>query len=135
MQNMLEDYLAFARSEGNECVKTFDLNPLMQKFSTDAHLHKRQFSYTIESSTQIQVCPRAFTRLISNLVSNAFCHANTVKLTAISQQEYFIITIGDDEPGIHKNIRTEVFKPFFRLDKTEIKMRVEQVSAFLLLKI
>lgn len=117
MQNMLEDYLAFARGEGSECVKTFDLNALMQKFSTDAHLHKRQFSYTIEGPTQIQVRPRAFTRLINNLVSNAFCHANTVKLTAISQQESFIITIDDDGPGIHKNMRTEVFKPFFRLDK------------------
>uniref|UniRef100_UPI0035CF8EF7 ATP-binding protein n=1 Tax=Bartonella sp. AC67GZZY TaxID=3243459 RepID=UPI0035CF8EF7 len=88
-----------------------------QKFSTDGHLHKRQFSYTIEGPTQIQVRPRAFTRLINNLVSNAFCHANTVKLTAISQQESFIITIDDDGPGIQKNMRTEVFKPFFRLDK------------------
>ncbi len=89
MQNMLEDYLAFARSEESECVKIFDLNALMQKFSTDAHLHKHQFSYTIESPTQTQALPRAFTRLISNLVPNAFCHSNTVKLTAISQQECF----------------------------------------------
>ncbi len=89
MQNMLEDYLAFARSEESEYVKTFDLNALMQKLSTDAHLHKRQFSYTIEGPTQIQARPRAFTRLISNLVSNTFCHANTVKLTAISQQKCF----------------------------------------------
>ncbi|WP_332060514.1 ATP-binding protein [Bartonella sp. CB74] len=117
MQNMLEDYLAFARGEGSESIKTFDLNALMQKFSADAHLHKRQFFYTIEGPTQIQARPHAFTRLISNLVSNAFYHANTVKLTAISQQESFIITIDDDGPGIHKNMRTEVFKPFFRLDK------------------
>ncbi len=119
MQNMLENDLAFARSEGSECIKTFDLNALMQKFSTDAHLHKHQFSYTIESPTQIQVRPHAFTRLISNLVSKAFCHANIVKLTAISQQESFIITIDDDGHGIHKNMRTEVFKPFFKLDKTQ----------------
>ncbi len=32
MQNMLEDYLAFAHGEGSESVKTFDLNALMQKF-------------------------------------------------------------------------------------------------------
>lgn len=117
MQNMLEDYLAFARGEGNESVTTFDLSTLMHKFSTDAHLHKRQFSYTIKGPTQIQVRPRAFTRLVSNLVSNAFYYANTIKLTAISYQESFILTIDDDGPGIHKNMRTEVFKPFFRLDK------------------
>ncbi|WP_345115364.1 ATP-binding protein [Bartonella jaculi] len=117
MQNMLEGYLAFARGEGSESVKTFDLNTLMQKFSADAHLHKRQFSYTIEGPTEIQARPHAFTRLVSNLVSNAFCYANTVKLTAISQQESFIITIDDDGPGIDKNMRMEVFKPFFRLDK------------------
>ncbi len=117
MQNMLEDYLAFARGEGSETVQVFDLNVLMQKFSAEAHLHKRQFSYIIEGPTKIQARPQAFTRLVSNLVSNAFCYANTVKLTAISQQESFIITIDDDGPGIHKNMRTEVFKPFFRLDK------------------
>ncbi|WP_026017346.1 ATP-binding protein [Bartonella birtlesii] len=117
MQNMLEGYLAFARGEGSESVKTFNLNALMQKFSTDAYLHKRQFSYTIEGPTQIQVRPRAFTRLVSNLVLNAFYYAKTIKLTAISQQESFILTIDDDGPGIHKNMRTEVFKPFFRLDK------------------
>ncbi|EJF86272.1 ATP-binding protein [Candidatus Bartonella washoeensis] len=117
MQNMLEAYLAFARGEGSENIKTFDLNALMQKFSADAHLHKRQFSYIIEGPTEIQARPHAFTRLVSNLVSNAFCYANTVKLTAISQKESFIITIDDDGPGIDKNMRMEVFKPFFRLDK------------------
>ncbi|MBB6159191.1 two-component system osmolarity sensor histidine kinase EnvZ [Bartonella doshiae] len=117
MQNMLEDYLAFARGEGSESVKTFDLNALMQKFSADAHLHKRQFSYTIEGPTKIQACPYAFTRLVSNLVSNAFRYVKTVKLTAVSKQESFIMTIDDDGPGIHKNMRIEVFKPFFRLDK------------------
>ncbi|WP_336279481.1 ATP-binding protein [Bartonella sp. CB175] len=117
MQNMLEDYLAFARGEGSESTKTFDLNALMQKFSADAHLRKRQFFYTIEGSTEIQARPHAFTRLVSNLVSNAFCYANTVKLTAISQRESLVMTIDDDGPGIHKNMRTEVFKPFFRLDK------------------
>ncbi|WP_375637402.1 MULTISPECIES: ATP-binding protein [unclassified Bartonella] len=117
MQNMLEDYLAFARGEGSESVKTFDLNALMQKFSTDARLHKRQFSYTIEGPTEIQVRPRAFTRLVSNLVTNAFCYGTTVKLTANSQQESFILIIDDNGPGIHENMRTEVFKPFFRLDK------------------
>ncbi|AFR26064.1 sensor histidine kinase [Bartonella quintana RM-11] len=117
MQNMLEDYLAFARGEGSESVKTFDLKALMQKFSADAHLHKRQFSYIIEGPTEIQVRPHAFTRLVNNLVSNAFCYGNTVKLTATSQQESFILTIDDDGPGIHKAMRTEVFKPFFRLDK------------------
>lgn len=117
MQNMLEDYLAFACGEGSESVKTFDLDALMQKFSADVHLHKRQFSYSIEGLTHIQVRPRAFTRLVNNLVSNAFCYANTVHLTAISKQESLIITIDDDSPGIHENMHTEVFTPFFRLDK------------------
>ncbi|MEL6094023.1 ATP-binding protein [Bartonella schoenbuchensis] len=117
MQNMLEDYLAFARGESGENVSSLDLNALMQKFSTEAHLHKCQFSYTIEGPKQIQVRPHAFTRLISNLVSNAFHYANTIKLTATSQQESLIITIDDNGPGIDKNMRTEVFKPFFRLDK------------------
>ncbi|MBB5073217.1 signal transduction histidine kinase [Bartonella callosciuri] len=116
-QNMLEGYLTFARGKENENVKIFDLNTLMQKFSADAHLHKHQFSYTIEDLKEIQACSHAFTRLLSNFVSNAFCYANTVKLTATYQQKSLIMTIDDDGPGIHKNMRTEVFKPFFRLDK------------------
>ncbi|CBI76010.1 sensor histidine kinase [Bartonella clarridgeiae 73] len=118
MQNMLEGYLAFARGEGSENISTIDLNVLMQKFSTNAHLHQRNFSYTIEGSAQIQVRPHAFTRLIGNLLSNAFYYANTIQLTATSQKESFIITIDDDGPGIQKDMHTEVFKPFFRLDKS-----------------
>ncbi|WP_246792592.1 sensor histidine kinase, partial [Bartonella grahamii] len=106
-----------ACGDGRESAKTFDLDALMQKFSADVHLHKRQFSYSIEGLTHIQVRPRAFTRLVNNLVSNAFCYANTVHLTAISKQESLIITIDDDSPGIHENMHTEVFTPFFRLDK------------------
>ncbi|KEG19260.1 sensor histidine kinase [Bartonella bacilliformis] len=117
MQNMLEDYLAFARGEGSENVKNFDLQALMKKFSANANLHQRHFSYTIEGPTQIQVRPHAFTRLVSNLVSNAFYYADTVELTATTQQESFIIIIDDNGPGIQKDMRTEVFKPFFRLDK------------------
>ncbi|ALE03582.1 sensor histidine kinase [Bartonella ancashensis] len=117
MQNILEDYLAFARGEGSENVKSFDLKTLMKKFLTSARLHKRKFSYKIEGPTQVQVRPHAFTRLISNLVSNAFCYADTVQLTATTQKESFIVIIDDNGPGIHKDMRTEVFKPFFRLDK------------------
>lgn len=117
MQNMLEGYLAFARGEGAEEVSELDLAQLMIKFSEEAQLHERRFTYAIQGNPVAQVRPGAFSRLVSNLVSNAFHYAENVHVNIRHGKETLIITIDDDGPGIPKSKREEVFKPFFRLDE------------------
>lgn len=117
MQNMLEGYLAFARGEGSEEQDVLDLQILLRKLEEEAKLRDRGFSSELHGSSQIQVRPNAFTRLVSNLVGNAFRYAQSVHLTATHKGDWLIITVDDDGAGIPEDKREEVFKPFVRLDE------------------
>jgi len=83
MQNMLEGYLAFARGEGTENVGELDLSELMKTLQKDAALRERGFVYHIEGSPLVQLKPKAFSRLVSNLVSNSFRYAKNVDVAIV----------------------------------------------------
>ena len=117
MQTMLEGYLAFARGEVAEEAEPFDLNILMHKLQNEAELRNKSFTYEINGSGMIEVRPNAFSRLVSNLVTNAFRHANKISLTANHQDKDLEIIIDDDGTGIPESRREDVFKPFVRLDE------------------
>ncbi|GAB1582580.1 ATP-binding protein [Phyllobacterium phragmitis] len=117
MQSMLEGYLAFARGEAAEERGTFDLARFFDKLAEEAKLRQRTFASRIEGDPVVNVRPNAFARLISNLVANAFRHAQTVEVTAIHGETGLTITIDDDGSGIPADKREEVFKPFVRLDE------------------
>ncbi len=117
MQNMLEGYLAFARGEGSEEQDVLDLQILFRKLEEEARLRDRSFSSEMHGSSQIQVRPNAFERLVSNLVGNAFRYAQSVHLTATHKGDWLTITVDDDGTGIPEDKREEVFKPFVRLDE------------------
>ncbi|UGX87961.1 ATP-binding protein [Phyllobacterium meliloti] len=117
MQSMLEGYLAFARSEAEEETGTFNLERLFAKLKEEGALLERGFKSSIRGEPEIQVRPNAFSRLISNLVSNSFRYARNVVVNADHRDGWLSITIDDDGSGIPKDMRDEVFKPFFRLDE------------------
>ncbi|RCL01538.1 MAG: osmolarity sensor histidine kinase EnvZ [Candidatus Tokpelaia sp. JSC085] len=117
MQNMLEGYLAFARGEGTEEVGNLDLRLILEKVSEEAQLWNRGFTYAIRGDPVIQVRPIAFSRLISNLVSNAFRYATNISIKIQNCEELLTLIVDDDGPGIPERKREDVFKPFFRLDK------------------
>lgn len=117
MQNMLEGYLAFARGEGEENVDKLDLSILMQKLNEDAKLRQRGFAFSISGENTINVRPRAFSRVVSNVITNAFRYAKNVSTTITHKDGLLTIVVDDDGPGIPTNMREDVFKPFFRLDE------------------
>lgn len=117
MQTMLEGYLAFAKGEIAEEPENFDLHILMLKLQNEAELRQKNFSYKLSGDGIIKVRPNAFSRLVSNLVSNAFRHANTISLETNQMDKWLEIIIDDDGRGIPENRREDVFKPFVRLDE------------------
>lgn len=116
MQSMLEGYLSFARGESFEDTGTLDLAALLDKFKEEAKLRKRKLSVSLRGEPEVHVRPHAFSRLLSNLVGNAFRYARTIEITAVHTRGSLIVTIDDDGPGIPLSKREDVFKPFVRLD-------------------
>ncbi|WP_092585114.1 ATP-binding protein [Rhizobium mongolense] len=117
MQSMLEAYMAFARSEIEEDVGELKLTELLGKIATDFALHEKQLTYSIEGEDRISVRPNAFTRLVTNLASNARRYANTLNIEAKHGAKWLTLNFDDDGPGIPEKNREDVFKPFFRLDE------------------
>jgi two-component system osmolarity sensor histidine kinase EnvZ len=117
MNAMLDGYLDFARGQAEEAEGQLDLAALLQQLEETAELHGKSLTSTIDGPTRVKVRPNSFTRLITNLASNAWRHADNVKIEARSSGRFLTVIVDDDGPGIPAAMREEVFKPFFRLDE------------------
>ncbi len=117
MQSMLEGYMAFARGEGGEETAEIDLEALFERLRKDAKLQRKSLKTDIEGDPRILVRPNAFSRLITNIVSNALRHASKVTIAARNRKGWMTITVDDNGSGIPSGMREEVFKPFVRLDE------------------
>jgi len=116
MRSMLEDYLAFARGEGTEEPCIFDLEAFFEKLKDEARLRKRGIEISSSGPMEIFVRPNAFSRLMSNIVGNAFRYAENVTIQARHPKGMLHIVVDDDGPGVPIEKREEIFKPFVRLD-------------------
>ncbi len=117
MQQMLEGYLAFARGEGDEETGELDLEALLTKLASEAKMRGKEFDFSLTGKAHVYVKASAFTRLIVNLTSNAFRHAQTVSVTATHTKGWLTLIVDDDGPGIPQESREDVFRPFVRLDE------------------
>ena len=118
MQAMLEGYLAFARGDTVEETASVNLEDLFGRLGEDARLRKKSFRFTIDGTSLVDVRPNAFARLVTNIVSNALQHANTVTARIIHLPNRLTIIVDDDGPGIPEDRREDVFNPFYRLDES-----------------
>jgi two-component system osmolarity sensor histidine kinase EnvZ len=118
MEQMLEEYLAFARGEGTETPELYDLAELLE----DAVNQIRRVGGSIELRTtgnlRLPIRPKALTRCFDNLLNNALRYANHIKVDASNRGRFIDVIIDDDGPGIPEDQREEVFKPFFRLERS-----------------
>ena len=59
-----------------------------------------------------------FKRCINNLISNGLTYGKNVYINLKSSSNLLTINIEDDGPGIDEEQYKNVFKPFFRLDRS-----------------
>lgn len=116
MQRMLEGYLAFAKGEQGEDVAELDLEPIFAKFRSEGRLKHKKVETEVSGDPRIMVRPNSFTRLITNLVSNAMRHSSRILIQGRHDGRWLMVSVEDDGPGIPADQREEVFKPFVRLD-------------------
>ncbi|MEK9707953.1 MAG: ATP-binding protein, partial [Alphaproteobacteria bacterium] len=57
-------------------------------------------------------------RCLTNLVQNAGRHGDRIALTASRDGRVLQIFVDDNGPGIPEEMREDVFRPFFRLDRS-----------------
>ena len=116
MEKMLNDYLQFAKNQAQENTSKIDLTLLLNSI-------KNQFAsekLTIYSKEKIEleVRPSALKRSFVNIIQNGLAYGNNVIVNIQKGNNRALITIEDDGPGIPEDQYKNVFKPFFRLDKS-----------------
>ncbi|SCA58202.1 putative two-component sensor histidine kinase [Candidatus Terasakiella magnetica] len=118
MEHMLEGYLAFARGEGGEATSETNLSELIESIVSGLKRKGVAVDYHCEGKIFLQVRPNAFRRCVTNLVENAARYGEHLSVRLGQRHEMIEVTVDDDGPGIPAEKYEEVFKPFFRLDKS-----------------
>lgn len=116
MEQMVEGYLAFARGQEAEAVETADLSELFHEIINNARRQGTAISLKTPRELSVSIRPNSFKRCITNLINNGARHATEIWVEVGSDDADVIITIDDDGPGIPKENRDDVFRPFYRLD-------------------
>jgi len=117
MQKMLEGYIDFAKGDTDEAIETININDTLQRHNLEKDLLEKEYEVDCPADLILNIRPNAFTRLTSNIVSNAFRYANLLIVKVSEGNERITLTFDDDGPGIPEDMKEEVFKPFMRLDE------------------
>ena len=117
MEKMLNDYLQFAKTQFREPFTIIDLNNLFISIKNKFKNDKFTFS---ENSSLVELKGRitALQRSFENIIQNGLIYANKVHVEIQKGNRLATILFEDDGPGIPEDQYKNVFKPFFRLDKS-----------------
>ena len=87
------------------------------RFEGEARLRDKEVELKLGGFSEVLVKPNGFSRLMSNLISNALRHAAKVVVTLRVAPRSLIFVIDDNGAGIAADKREDVFRPFYRLDE------------------
>jgi two-component system, OmpR family, osmolarity sensor histidine kinase EnvZ len=120
MERMVEGYLAFARGDEAEATATADLGELVDEIAAQARRSGATVAVTAAKDGALVLPMRraAMKRAIANLVSNATTYGTRAEIATGRVGGNIEITVDDDGPGVPKERREDVFRPFFRLEES-----------------
>ena len=114
MENMLNSYLQFAKSQIQEESVATSINSLFQEIMSEKSIENLNLNFSNEI---ILVARRnALKRCFNNLIENGLYYAKNVYINLTKSTNRINIIIEDDGPGISIDQYKNVFKPFYRLD-------------------
>ena len=116
MEKMLNEYLQFASSRSTETTETFNLSKLLE--TTIMKYEKKEITTDISKEVFLDGRKNLMQRCFSNLIDNAIKYSTNVYISLRKLNNNILITIDDDGPGIPENERENVFKPFYKINKS-----------------
>ena len=117
MEKMLNDYLQFAKTQSQENTTTINLKLLFSSISNKFDNGKLIVKNNIDD-VDLQGRENALRRSFENIIQNGLTYGNKVYVEVQKGNKRALVIIEDDGPGIPEDQYKNVFKPFFRLDKS-----------------
>ena len=116
MEKMLNNYLQFAKTQSHENTSKIDLAVMFNSIKNQFNNNKLIISN--KNTIELKGRPTALKRSFENVIQNGLTYGNKVFVDVQKGNNRALITIEDDGPGIPEDQYKNVFKPFFRLDKS-----------------
>ena len=127
MRKLVEDMLTLAwlENENPQLNKeTLDLVDLIDSITEDARFefpHHTLICQLPEHAEITQSNHRSIGQAIENIVRNAHRYTpqgGQVKISLEAQHEHFYLTVQDEGPGVPEQYLSDIFTPFFRVNKS-----------------
>ena len=116
MEKMLNDYLSFAKTQSQEETTNVDVRKILGNIEMEI----KNSNFTLQTKDDLVIIGRAnsLKRCFLNIIQNGLVYGEKVHAYAEKTANRVVIVIEDDGPGIPKDQYKNVFKPFYRLDKS-----------------
>ena len=116
MEKMLNEYLNFSSLRSVEKTETFDLSELLETIVQK--YEKNKITTDIPERVYLDGRKNLIQRCLNNLIDNSIKYSEKILISLKKSANNITITVDDDGPGIPKNERENVFKPFYKIDKS-----------------
>ncbi len=116
MEKMLNEYLQFASLRSGETTETFDISELMK--NTVQKYEKNEIITDIPERVYLDGRRNLIQRCLNNLIDNSIKYSKNILVSLKKSTNSITIIIDDDGPGIPEKERENVFKPFYKIDKS-----------------
>ncbi len=116
MEKMLNEYLQFTSSTYLEKDETFDISELIENIINK--YNNKNISKKIIPGVYMNGRKNLIERSLNNLINNSIKYAKQINLELSKKNNNLIITIDDDGIGIPEDEYQNVFKPFYKIDKS-----------------
>ena len=115
MEKMLNEYLQFTSSSYKEKDEQFNLSELIN--NAIKKYNNKNITKDIPEGIYLNGRKNLIQRCINNLIDNAIKYGEKVNIELNKNNNNLFIKIEDNGPGIPENEYSNVFKPFYKIDK------------------
>ena len=116
MEKMLNDYLQYAKYQIEEKSDNFNLTTVIKNLL--AKYDPKKYEFYAETDFKFNGRENLIKRCILNILENGLVYGEKIFIEIRKSMNNLIITVEDDGPGLPKSEYANVFRPFYRVDKS-----------------
>ena len=116
MEKMLNDYLQYAKSQAEESSTKININNMIIEILK--HYDKSRYELISGENISFEGRKNLIKICFLNIVENGLAYGDKIFIEIKKSMNGVVIIVEDNGPGIPKNEYLNVFKPFYRIDKS-----------------
>ena len=116
MEKMLNDYLQYSKSQAEESSTKININDMLKEILRN--YDESRYELILGETIILEGRKNLMKRCILNIIGNGLAYGDKIVIEIKKSLNRAVITVEDNGPGIPKSEYLNVFKPFYRIDKS-----------------